>query len=146
MVGPKVEGGQKLRDTSVINQIMAIWANCCRSCCLVSWIGGWSWWSDLLQVWLPGLVAVDHVSVVAADGGSEFSFCVWAAHDMFLYSTSHFTSGEPTEIKLYTVFLHTITAPSSSILLKPAGAIGKIKTSWTSVETETIGIFRNQLE
>ena len=28
MVGPKVEGGQKLRDTSVINQIVAIWANC----------------------------------------------------------------------------------------------------------------------
>ena len=28
MIGPKVEGGQKLRDTSVINQIVAIWANC----------------------------------------------------------------------------------------------------------------------
>lgn len=31
----QVRRGQKLRDTSVINKIVAIWANCCRSCCLV---------------------------------------------------------------------------------------------------------------
>ena len=81
LVGPELEGGQRWRNPSIINQVLAVWANCYRGLVwlpgLVAGDSGLASCKPDAAGCLPGLFTVDHGLVVVAEGGPECCCLAW---------------------------------------------------------------------